>query len=410
MDTGLHDCRRLDSETLDTRQVICSVQRHDGNDFRDLGDFSCIIFIDRTTEIATWVQIKGDLILQKTDHVIISRCLYVVEELVDKTAKIVKDALESQLLKFQDMGVSIEKGIKVPVNEALTPEDMHFVNQWVGIWTKNIAENYHKLKKGKSIKDLKDICKNVPAVIVGAGPSLDKNIDELKDINAIIISTDRAYKALLARNIVPDLIVSVDCHDDLILNYLDKVDNTEHILVLNSAADYNITRQWKGKTLFFNMGHAGIQFCDKVLPYLFPNFMAVANVGCVANTAVIIANWIGCSDIILAGCDFSYPDDKMHCDKYDFIDGEFKKIDVDWKEIFEKRSGKIKKNGIYTYPPYIDYERTMKVLEQSQKLHIINATEGGIIDGFPMMTLKGAKFRYCGKSILDAKYKLKQEV
>jgi len=412
MATGLHDCRRLKAdEDLDSRYEVCSLQLFQDGEHRDFGDFMCNVFIEKNTNIVKWIQINHlTTTVSPNDRVVLERSIFVVEEVVDGNAlKVCFDSLESSLLKFQDMGVSIEKGIKVPVNQVLSTEDVHFVDQWCGVWTRNICENYQLLKKGKSIKDLKDVCKDKPAVIVGAGPSLDKNIDELKDINALIIATDRAYKPLLARGIEPDLVVSVDCHDDLILGYLDKVDSSKHTLVLNAAADYQIAKIWKGRILYFNMGHAGMQFCDRVLPYLFSHFMAIANVGCVVNTALIVAHWIGCKDLILAGCDFSYPGQKMSCDKYDWVDGAFQKIEVDELARFVKRSGKIQKNGIYTYPPFMDYEKTMKVLAETQDYNIINATEGGIIDKFPIMTLKEAKQKYCQFGVEVARLNLKQE-
>jgi hypothetical protein len=406
MVTGLLNSRRLDE--LDTRHAICSVQTCFNGDYIDAGDFICTAFVEKNSDNINLIKVKlGDEKIVVGDKIIIDRTVYIVEDVDENVFAVKKDEIESGLLKFQDMGVTIEKGIKIPVNQVLTPEDMHFVDQWIAVWTRNIAENYSIIKKSKSIKSLKDVCKGATAVIVGAGPSLDKNIDELKNINALIVATDRAYKPLLARGIEPDLVVSVDCHDDLILSYLDKVDSSKYVLILNSASDYQIARNWKGQILYFNMGHAGIQFCDRVLPFLFPNFMAVANVGCVVNTALIMANWIGCKSLILTGCDFSYPNEKMSCDTYDWSEGMFKKIEVDEKTKFANRSGKVKKNGIFTYPPFIDYEKTMKVLETTQKLEIVNATEGGIIDSFPSMSLKEAKEKFCKDDIKEFRDKLK---
>lgn len=411
MVTGLHDSRGLIQEDLDTRHDVCSVQSLHGGEYTDVGDFICTIFLEKNTDIVKWVKLKNtdkkisDIL--RDDRIILDRTIYDVEEVIDGAIKVSKNEIESSLLKFQDMGVTIEKGIKVPVSQSLSPEDEHFVNNWIGVWTRNICENYDNLRKAKSIKSLENVCKDAPAVIVGAGPSLDKNIDKLKDINAIVISTDRAYKPLLARGIEPDLVVSLDCHDDLISGYLDKVDSSKHTLILNSAADYNITKKWQGRILYYNMGHAGIQFCDRVLPFLFPNILVIANVGCVANTALIVADWIGCKTLILTGCDFSYPGEKMSCDIYDLSNGVFGKTIVDEKERFEKRSGKVKKNGIYTYPPFIDYERTMKVLQETQELEIINATEGGIIDSFPVMSLTEAKEKFCKENIEQYRDKLK---
>jgi len=402
MATRFDTCKDVD---LNTREDVCTVQAMQSDKFTDVGDYPCVVFIQKNTNDVTWIKVIGRAVWT-TDRIRLNRDLYLVEELIDGVCKVHRDGLESSLLKLQNMGVTIEKGIKVPVKNALSPEDNFFVDQWVGVWTKNVCENYHNLLNGKSLKHLKGKYAGTSAIVVGAGPSLDKNIYELQGINAVIIATDRAYKPLLNAGIVPDYVISVDCHDTLIMEYLDKVDSSAHTLILNSASDYQISKAWKGEILYYNMSHAGMQFCDKVLPFLFPNLMAVANAGCVANTAVIIAKWLGCSRSILVGCDFSYPEKRMSCNMYDWIDGNFKQLAVDEEERFNKRSGKIKKNGIYTYPPFLDYEDTMKVLSKCQDFEVINATEGGIIDSFPMMELKDAKKKYCTKPVGDLTSKI----
>ena len=60
-----------------------------------------------------------------------------------------------------------------------------------------------------------DMNKDVPAIIVSAGPSLDKNLaeminykDKLKDY--FIIAGNRTLKTLINNNIKPDLLVTVD--------------------------------------------------------------------------------------------------------------------------------------------------------------------------------------------------------
>ncbi len=53
---------------------------------------------------------------------------------------------------------------------------------------------------------------DVPVIVVSAGPSLNKNIEDLKKAvgKACIIATDTAMKPLLNAGIVPDLFVIVD--------------------------------------------------------------------------------------------------------------------------------------------------------------------------------------------------------
>ena len=72
---------------------------------------------------------------------------------------------------------------------------------------------------------VKDLIKNIenenkegyPAFIVSAGPSLDKNIDMLKEVKGrgMIMAVDTAIKPLLKKGIVPDIVASVDPHKPL---------------------------------------------------------------------------------------------------------------------------------------------------------------------------------------------------
>ena len=76
------------------------------------------------------------------------------------------------------------------------------------IWNSNIINNARLAEKYNFALDI-DISKT--AVIVAAGPSLDKTISLLKENqNFYIISTDTASSILLKNKINPDLIISID--------------------------------------------------------------------------------------------------------------------------------------------------------------------------------------------------------
>ncbi len=399
----------LDSE-LDTKIGICSVQVKQNGSYMDWGDFSCMAFFNKNSTEISRIKIDGiNSKINVDDRIIFRRNVYEIAGSIEDVFELKRNDMESSFLKFEDMGIPISRGVMTPIHIPLSPEEHTFTNQWMGIWIRNIAKHYDDILQGDTIVSIRNKCKDAPAVIVGAGPSLDKNIEDLKGINAIIICVDRAYKALLARGIEPDLVVSVDCHDDLICGYLNNADSSKHILALNTAADYKIAKIWKGRILYYNMAHGGIQFFDSVLPFLFPGFPAVQNAGCVVNTASIIANWMGCKPLILAGSDFSYPGNKIACDTYDYIDGRFQKVDVDEKERFKKRGGKVKVNGIYTYPPFLEYMKSIKMLDEKQGFNIINATEGGIIKIFPEMTLKEAKVKYCSENVDEMRKTIKED-
>ena len=77
----------------------------------------------------------------------------------------------------------------------------------------NVFVNLPYLYDGYSIRELYGMLpEDVPVIVVSAGPSLNKNIMELKKAvgKACIISTDTAIKPLLNAGIIPNLFVIID--------------------------------------------------------------------------------------------------------------------------------------------------------------------------------------------------------
>ena len=76
----------------------------------------------------------------------------------------------------------------------------------------NCYSNFLRIKGCYTSKHLIDAFKGVPAVICGAGPSLNKNIHLLKELQnkAIIFAGGSAVNALTARGIVPHFSATVD--------------------------------------------------------------------------------------------------------------------------------------------------------------------------------------------------------
>ena len=72
--------------------------------------------------------------------------------------------------------------------------------------------------KSKSIMDFNRLCpKDIPAFVVASGPSLNKNIEELKRAKgkSLIVAVDSAIPTLLRNDIVPDLFVTLDSKKDI---------------------------------------------------------------------------------------------------------------------------------------------------------------------------------------------------
>lgn len=77
----------------------------------------------------------------------------------------------------------------------------------------NLFHNIKYLCEGSITTQLCDIIPtNIPAIIVSAGPSLNKNIMELKRAKnkAFIVAVDTAVRPLVNAGIIPDMYVIVD--------------------------------------------------------------------------------------------------------------------------------------------------------------------------------------------------------
>ncbi|MDH4319175.1 MAG: DUF115 domain-containing protein, partial [Desulfobulbaceae bacterium] len=65
------------------------------------------------------------------------------------------------------------------------------------------------------LENIHGMFKDIPAILVAGGPSLNKNIDQLAKAkgNALIISVDTALPALLAHGITPDIVGAMDAQE-----------------------------------------------------------------------------------------------------------------------------------------------------------------------------------------------------
>jgi hypothetical protein len=260
-----------------------------------------------------------------------------------------------------------------------------FMDEWVGTFTKNIVAHYDEIKAGRHIGELFGLFNHdVPVVCVGAGPSLDKNAHLLYEFPGVIIATDKAYKMLKVRGIDPDVVISIDCHYDLVPEFLDCPGNNDNILVLNTCADPKVTKIWGGQIFWFLMRHPGVQFTDRILPALFPTFGSIENCGNVGNASVLLADHMGLSPIILIGQDYGYTGGKMSARRFEYADGgKISEIELDHSRLLEERTGKLEVEGVTTYAPFIGYRDTLYGLMERNSLNIINCTEGGILKGLP---------------------------
>lgn len=262
----------------------------------------------------------------------------------------------------------------------------------------NVLANLHHLCEGYSIRELFGMLpEDVPVIIVAAGPSLNKNIMDLKQAvgKACIIATDTAVKPLLNAGIMPDLFVIIDGLKPEIL--FQHKDISRVPMVTMTGVSTEPMALHKGRKFFYSADLAledeltgDIVFPqgmgDRVIPYLVTG-------GSVATSAYALGLNMGAKTVILVGQDLAMTGNRTHADGT--FQEKMDQIDADSGEYFEVESvdgGKVLTRA--DFDKYrIWYEDHFK---EWNHVKVIDATEGGaLIHNTTVMTLKKAVQKYC---------------
>ena len=131
----------------------------------------------------------------------------------------------------------------------------HIEDLWVENYKINVDNGLFNSNKVKSIKYLKNnnTITNVPVVLVGAGPSLDKNIANLQTNrdNYILFCADVVLHKLVSNNIIPDFVVTIDPNPIIGYSFLE-VDTSSLKLVGPTTLSPEVAHLWEGHMYLFN--------------------------------------------------------------------------------------------------------------------------------------------------------------
>lgn len=257
---------------------------------------------------------------------------------------------------------------------------------------KNTIRNMADLVQTKSLLDFyQKMPKEMPFIMVASGPSLDKNIDELKDLKgrAFIMAADSALRVLLKHGIVPDMFVSVDAQKN---QKHFEYPGVESIPIFTDGTNnYQTLLKIKAPKFFMNDMNPHVNHFLTKRGILLPSF---SSGGSVANDGYALASAMGFETIILVGQDLAYTDNKTH--SQESVRGEWK---LDANEFIHDEAdgyygGKVKTSHEFQlYQKWFEEE-----IPKHPECHTINATEGGVlIRGAENMPLSEAVARYCTK-------------
>lgn len=257
----------------------------------------------------------------------------------------------------------------------------------------NALRNMADFIRTKSLVDFYEkVPKEIPFIMVASGPSLDKNVDELRGLKgkAFIMAADSALRVLLKHDIIPDMFVSVDAKKNQ--KHFEYPGVADIPILTDASNNYQTLLKVRAPKFFMNndMNPHVNHFLAK-RGILIPTF---ASGGSVANDGYALAAAMGFRTIILVGQDLAYTDNKTH--SQESVRGEWK---MDASEFIHDEAdgyygGKVKTSHEFQlYQKWFEEE-----IPKHPESHTINATEGGVlIRGAENMPLAEAVARYCTK-------------
>ncbi len=251
----------------------------------------------------------------------------------------------------------------------------------------NVLYNLSFVKSSNYITELiGEISEDIPAVIVSAGPSLDKNVEELKRMKgrAFIIATDTAVRVLEDRGLPYDCIVTVDPAKPAwyLKDYSGCYDKP---LFLCAEAQKEITEFHTGRKIWLPDSVYLSSIYEKY-GYYSPTYKSG---GSVATSAFSVAEMLGLKNIVLIGQDLAFMGESTHAGGHE-------------DHIMNEEEGICMIDGVYgeqvrSRRDWVYYLQWFEEMIQAHpELNVIDATEGGaLIHGSKVMRLSEVIEEYC---------------
>jgi len=172
----------------------------------------------------------------------------------------------------------------------------------------NLEKNLDLIKKWGGLTGVVNEFQDKHVVIVGAGPSLDDNIEKLREIqkrqDLVIVAADMALKPLVLKGVQPRFVMTCETTP---IEFLVDVDTSSMHLLAFSCCFHRNVRLWQGNMSFYNWMMDG-EFFNNLWDRAGRELGAVATGSIVTTQAVSIA--LGCAvrSVVLVGNDMAFLD------------------------------------------------------------------------------------------------------
>ncbi len=250
----------------------------------------------------------------------------------------------------------------------------------------NEMQNLPLYAGSPSLAELREIYKGYPGIVVSAGPSLQKNIDQLRGARgkAVLIACDVVLKPLMGRGIIPDFTAIVDFQDHTKKFFETLPERVDTRLVSVAAAWHDTVEFYPGPLAF--SGDALLDYFLGPIARPMGGYQSGGNVG---HFAFQIAGMLGLDPVALVGQDLAFPHnithlggtpihEDWHSERNRFFSLEMRELEhlVRRRKMLltvEDQNG----NEVFTERSFYHYLRDMELAIKDAPHRTVDCTEGG---------------------------------
>lgn len=285
------------------------------------------------------------------------------------------------------------------------------------ITLRNLVMNADYYAACPGIADLAGAAAGKPAIVVAAGPSLHRNIQELSRPEVrerfVIIAVQTVLKTLLERGIRPHFVTALD-HADLSRRFYEGLGGRDVegvTLVVEAKANASILEAFPGEVRV-----AREPLLDSALGAAFARERGDIMPGAtVAHMAYYLSRHLGCDPVVLVGQDLGFTDGQYyhaHAAIHQVWSNELNDFNtlemLEWQRIVRSRAMLHRATDVLGRSIYTDEQMTTYLaqferdfLHDVQRgLSIVDATEGGVRKRHTnVMTLRAAIERFAGAPV-----------
>jgi hypothetical protein len=273
----------------------------------------------------------------------------------------------------------------------------------------NIAANLPTYLSTPGIAPLKNACAGKPALIISAGPSLQKNKHLLAEAQSrcVTIAVQTTLQMMLDMGVEPHFVTSLDFHE-VCRKFFEKVPaGCKTHLVAEPKANPAIFDVYPGPVSVL-----GSEFAEQLVRERAPGRAQLRAGATVAHLAFYLAEYMGCDPIIFVGQDLGfsggmfYAPGTMYDDVWRPELSRFCTLETkQWEQIARdkpilRRAVDYRGRPTYTEERLFSYQQQFERDFAASKATILDATEGGLLKrGARPITLREALDKHCPKSL-----------